>query len=484
MGMVFDGRYKLSWMKDKSRRWRKVYKGKPYYFPLRESETKESSYPRCLAAWKEKKAELDAASLSPWDVARSRIRSRMEKLSEGVDTPERRQAYYLLQGALSGLAWAEKESYPTEDLAADLATSEDAFPLIMRPASDIPDPLTDGPAPWDIAPDRSTSETIAGNVDDFLRSKRAEADRGKLSRQHVDKFRYSLEDFSSFVGDRLLSALNSELLSSYHEELRKRIDAGKSAAYVKIYSESVTQYVRWLYSMERVETLPRVLEGKSNRLTISVPKKEIETYDKSELKTLFNRMEESDDDLRLYVLLMLNCGFTQKDVADLRREEVDLEAGTISRKRSKTDHHENTPLVVYPLWEETLSLLRSQIQTSGDLALLNRNGKPLRSESISKDEKLGVTDNIGLRFRRFKKRLVDAEGEKKVVIDKPLKAMRSTAASKLGEHESYSRFAQYFLGHSAKTVADKHYVKPAQGVFCEAIAWLRTELGIDALGDD
>ncbi|EAQ77682.1 hypothetical protein DSM3645_01906 [Blastopirellula marina DSM 3645] len=81
----------LSWMKDGSRRWRKKYRGKVYYFPLQSDETKESSYARCLAAWKEKKAELDAASLSPWDIARQRVRSRMEKIAEGGDTPKRRR---------------------------------------------------------------------------------------------------------------------------------------------------------------------------------------------------------------------------------------------------------------------------------------------------------------------------------------------------------------------------------------------------------
>jgi hypothetical protein len=40
-------RYKLQWLADSSR-WRKQYKGKQYYFPLRPGETKLSSYRRCL----------------------------------------------------------------------------------------------------------------------------------------------------------------------------------------------------------------------------------------------------------------------------------------------------------------------------------------------------------------------------------------------------------------------------------------------------
>jgi len=475
MGMTHQSRYKLSWMKDGSRRWRKKYKGKPYYFPLREGETKESSYSRCLAAWKEKKREVDAANTSPWDVARDRVRKRMDKIASGPDTPEARNSYLILQGALSGLKWAESEGDDGEYLEEVLASSPEAFPLMMAPRSEMPDPLTDGPAPWDRIR-AEPAETIAGNVPALLESKRTEANQGKISRQHAERFRYTLEDFSAFVGNKPLSALTSELLRSYHSELEKRIAEGKSASYVKNYWAAVKQFVRWLYEMERIESLPRILESKSNGLTIHLPKREIKTFTDAELKALFQGIEteHNAEDLKLYTLLMLNCGFTQKDVADLRCDEINLKAKVITRKRSKTSNHESTPVVVYPLWPETLRLLKSQVQVTGELALLNRNGNPLLNENDSEDGKSNRNDNIGLRYRRFRTRLK----KNGTTINKPLKALRATGASKLGEHPVYSRFAQYFLGHSDKNPADEFYVKPTQTEFEKAIGWLRTSLKI------
>ena len=51
-------KYQLTWMPE-SRRWRKFYRGRKYYFPLRPGETRESSYLRCLRAWLSKKDEVD-----------------------------------------------------------------------------------------------------------------------------------------------------------------------------------------------------------------------------------------------------------------------------------------------------------------------------------------------------------------------------------------------------------------------------------------
>ena len=76
---------------------------------------------------------------------------------------------------------------------------------------------------------------------------------------------------------------------------------------------------------------------------------------RSEVQTL---IEAAPGQLKLHLLLMLNCGFTQQDVADLGQEEVDWLAGMISRRRSKTGDHVTVPMVSYRLWPETFELLR------------------------------------------------------------------------------------------------------------------------------
>ena len=54
------------------------------------------------------------------------------------------------------------------------------------------------------------------------------------------------------------------------------------------------------------------------------------------MRAIVGLVTNTSDRTKLYILLMLNCGMTQKDVADLQKTEVDWDAGYISRKRSKT----------------------------------------------------------------------------------------------------------------------------------------------------
>jgi hypothetical protein len=56
------------------------------------------------------------------------------------------------------------------------------------------------------------------------------------------------------------------------------------------------------------------------------------------------------------------------------------------------------------------------------------------------------------------------------------KNLRTVASNQLGTHAKFKSYAQYFLGQSPKTVADKHYVKPNDAEFFKALDWLRSEL--------
>ena len=63
-------------------------------------------------------------------------------------------------------------------------------------------------------------------------------------------------------------------------------------------------------------------------------------------------------------------------------------------------------------------------------------------------------------------------------LRKPFKLLRETSASLLADHRQYKFYVQYFLGHSPKTVADKHYVVPSDEEFFEALGWLRKQYGL------
>ena len=97
----------------------------------------------------------------------------------------------------------------------------------------------------------------------------------------------------------------------------------------------------------------------------------------------------------------------------------------------------------------------------------------MKTETIVKG-KVAKIDNVKTAFQRVTRKLA-ADATHPVVITKPLKLLRKTAATRLGGHPEFGKFTQYFLGHAAGTIADRHYVAPNESQFDAALAWLRAE---------
>ena len=134
---------------------------------------------------------------------------------------------------------------------------------------------------------------------------------------------------------------------------------------------------------------------------------------------------------------MLNCGMYQSDISELKHRELDWEAGTITRKRSKTKGHKGVPTVTHPLWPQTSDLLRKYRTTHGDRVLLNARSGPLVNHDLSEDGKLRKCDAIKNAYDRLKK---------KTTINKPLKLFRKRSADLVGKNEEYRGLEDLFLG--------------------------------------
>jgi integrase len=168
---------------------------------------------------------------------------------------------------------------------------------------------------------------------------------------------------------------------------------------------------------------------------------------------------------------MANCGMTQVDVSNLRDDEVDWAAGRITRKRSKTADCENTPEVCYKLWPLTFELLK-QYRSGSERVLLTESGKPFVRKDLV-EGKLVKADGFASNYAHLKKKLRKSlPGFKR-----SLKQLRKLGASLLEGHKDHGRFVSYFLGHSPRTVKDRHYAVPPQSLFDEAVAWLGEQLG-------
>jgi hypothetical protein len=156
-----------------------------------------------------------------------------------------------------------------------------------------------------------------------------------------------LERFLSFVGSKAdVKTITDSKLDAFEQHLKKQVGAqvsggeGISSKYANEVFATSRRWVRkWVYGTQKLIPLP---ENISKRVSFGHSAKPIITWRVDEVHMVLG---EASERMRLFLLLMLNCGFTQKDISDLQDGEVDWTTGRITRKRSKTKRKKNTPLV-------------------------------------------------------------------------------------------------------------------------------------------
>lgn len=486
-------------------RWRKKYRGKAYYFACGTSKSDKDGYRQALEAWMQKKAELDREE-------QSRARPHQEAYEEAIrewtlviqwarensDQPQAALALRKVEVLQQRLATAHPPplghddriwgqfTFPPEMLAA-VGSSLDATASMPGAAGVICVPSARAIASLDGTPGRISreiwqdrlelqrrknvlpQESVGANITTFLAGERARVTAGEITAGRYDPLRTHLEHFRGWLGaDLPLSSITSKVLLDYHAELLQGMTGAApqwSADYAKDRMNAVKQFVRWLWRIEAVEELPRVLlDKKALRISKKVATPPVFTI--AEVKRLLGAANPRS---RLYLLLMLNTGMGQKDISDLRQTEMDWKAGRITRKRSKTAKHDTVPTVSYRLWGETLRLLKQERATDGEVVLLNAAGGRLKVEELDADGRLRKIDNISTAFNRLK-RLVK--------LTKPLKTFRKTSATLLRGEKGFTGVEDLFLGHAPRSIADRHYAQVPQALLDEAIAWLGGQYGV------
>ena len=184
--------------------------------------------------------------------------------------------------------------------------------------------------------------------------------------------------------------------------------------------------------------------------------------------------------IRLFMLLVLNCGFGQAEIGRLERIKYDSEEGTIAHKRKKTKTCKNAPTVTYRLWPLTKKLLDQQIELQKQypkhtehchLLLLNEMGKPLWSERF--DEKHRKSDNITCQFKRF---VAELRKKDKDMPECTFYMFRRTASTAIFNSDQFSNLDWLFLGHAPKTTAGQHYSVALAKKLDPCMKWLEEEI--------
>jgi integrase len=501
----------LSWQPgvgNREGRWKKFYRGKAYYFPGGKGKSDREGYDAAWAAWESLKAKIDRdaprqyqreydAAIDRWEqvlawsnrygerqiaaiayekleLLRKRLEApllrpldRSDCFEARFDTPDYREIFAILDQHEKSAIGEYQQPSPCKlvDLAPIMEHGDAIDGSPRRIAQEIwRDRLeiqSRGAA--------SEDESLQGHVKRYLEQKGGHAKAGEVSDGHVYALQLHLNHFRDWLGKNTsVCEIDGRTLTRYHGDLLARVAAGDwGRTTASDYMTATKSFVRWLWQIEAIPALPRVLDGKSQALKIGKPAPKVIVFTKEEIQSL---LAAAADRTSLYILLMLNCGMTQKDIADLLVLELDWKEGRIIRKRSKTGDCENVPTVNYKLWPETLRLLlQERAPESKDRVLLNSNGIPIWSEQIDKDGKYKKSDNVKNAFDRLRKKLN---------IKKPLKSLKKTSASLLRDNAQFSALAGLFLGHAPVSMSDRHYTQVPQGLLDQALTWLGQEFGL------
>jgi integrase len=412
-------------------KWRKMHRGKIYYF--------RGDYEDALRQWKTKEAEIDRQDKMPqWEAIKA-----MATAPETVRLLEKFEEEH--PDFLELVSVERAEQTGIDDYAKQLATGIAGY----------------------IHPPASKTKTIAQAVTIYLQRQRAKQVAGNLSMAHSEVIRRCIEHFQEHIGGAVATAnLNAQHLTTYHSVLMEQVNKGWSQPYAKRFLGVAKHFVKWCWENELLASLPRNMHSKD--LAFADHPAKITPFSNDEIKTLLDAAPERT---KLYLLLALNCGYTQQDIADLEHSQVDWKKGRITRKRSKTKNSKGVPTVSYALWRDTFALLKKHRSSDPLRVLLNADGGPLKTERIDEDGKYKKSDNIKVAYFRL------CRGILKQKKPKPLKMLRKTSPSRL-ENSKYASCARWFLGHAPRSIADMSYIAPPQDYFNEAMKWLGGQYGI------
>jgi hypothetical protein len=436
-------------------RWRKMYKGKVYVIAcsaLGVEPTKVGSYKAANEWWVAKRAEIDG-----------RMPAFIHPHAAVIDTLAAMRAWAQGHGEAETASAIKRDmEMLEEDREGDLHSSIARSLLGGEVARAV---WRDRLNRSEVAPTHK-DRTIACQVARWVELQRARAGAGEIVPAEAENRRHAIAYFESWIGkDLTIDAINEARWTGYYSHLLGLLGEGKRS---RSYCEKLLRYARQFIDfldMEGLLTVPKNL----NRLRIKQRRRAVKIMPVEDVRRLIST---ATGQLRLHLLLMANCGFTQKDISDLHPSE--LQAGYLVRKRSKTrDEDNDVPEVRYKLWPETAALLERHRSGDPEHLLVTKSGQAWVRKEFKGGEFI-ETDSIRTLYSRHARR---------VGIKISLKYIRKTSSTLIDNAKIEfdgmelrrfdERISTLFLGHSPRSIKDRHYSRPAEDVLDEAIEWLR-----------
>lgn len=325
-------------------------------------------------------------------------------------------------------------------------------------------------------------QTVKHQVQRFLDFKERQVHAGVITARTWGTLSERLPYFLEWIKPGThVSTIDGTTLTGYYEWVLSKPAWGHQRA--KGIFNVARQWIRWAWRQDDVELhqLPRNIDSREWVFLTHLDESGVARKTRTEQLWTPAEFEETlelvPEDFQLFLLLMLNCGFTNSDVAVLLKSEVCLNDGRIVRQRSKTRRHARPPVVNYKLWPKTRELLQRHWSEHPSFALTNRRGNPLGVSKLkieNGETKETIWTSIGRRYGQMK----SARNSK--LPDKQLKFLRKTGSTKIKSNREFMALDSLYLGHSWATVADKHYNAFDGEPFApldEALDWLGSEFG-------
>ncbi len=326
-GGAMPSRLHMTWVAG-GRRWTKKYKGSWYAISCRKlgvPETKEASWRAANAWWEAKQREVDDTPPTEQELRINGFKVwSMVQDWEGLDEASREK----LVDSLVGAGQYRKLKEQAEQV---VASTVKATP---------------------------PGRTVEAQVEAWQELLRGVTRSGQMSEGRFDAYCRNVQKFVDWIGPATaIDAIDEAKLEGFFTHLSVQVGARQySASYAHTLMMTAKQFISRLAELKLI-TLPGNIRSRRFRFNHSAPAK-IEVFTVEEVRRLLDGCEGFSERTRLYLLLMLNCGMYQNDIAELRRDEVSWSKGTVTRARSKTRERQG-PVVTYRLWPETFSLLRS-----------------------------------------------------------------------------------------------------------------------------
>ena len=283
---------------------------------------------------------------------------------------------------------------------------------------------------------------------------------------HTRLFREFCEEKGT---DRIESALSADNLEAYKIHASKHFNSKKSLSHTV---KNIKSLIQWAWNSDRIDNIPRNLDEFRK---VKVPPPQAQAYTKEEFLLL---LKNASPRMQLYLLMAVNCGYTQKAIGDLTYDMIDLDTGMIDRSRSKVEKTADVPQKS-KLWPSTLALL-NKLRTDecgSDRVILSSKGQPLVWHKLRDGtDKLTGSDSVQTGFDRLRRRCKYPKG-------RSFKTVRSTGSDLIknryphAKTKTNSELFDMYLAHSPGPMVQSYDPGDWTELF-EATDWVGKELGI------